>query len=535
MNFNNVSHFKRRLFATSVVLTLMVCPYGYSTMTEVVKPAEGEQSILVVLAEGEKSEESQSESNKQQAALKEEKKNAVAKERRKKSVAESLAEKELRRLAAELSLHDEKLKAQFIDLRSEYQRLKWENDLITERMTQGRLERTAKNIQVLQEHEEKIAELTRQKELLTGQLELVKIEKVSSQFQVIAEYEEKLGQLSREKALLSESLDRDKLERELALRDEQIKHEDSMLAVRRESDVLKEKIVLLMAKLEAQDVDSKLKIVKLENELTMMDVESRREQYADKKPLYFEEPLREDGTLVISDRRIALNGPITRGTADYVAERINFYNNKNSKYPIFMVIDASPGGSVLEGFRIIKSMQGSEAPVYVVVKSLAASMAATITAVADRSFTYPNAYFVHHQISTVFFGKMNLTQKKEFYDSSQKLWKRVATPIADKMGITTEEFIKKMYEHSTSGDWVEFGTEAKKLHWVDHVVDSIRETAQLKNPDMKATPEKELIEAKWSSKEVQLDEEGKPFTFLPRLFSHDHYYLYNPDTYYRVR
>ena len=103
--------------------------------------------------------------------------------------------------------------------------------------------------------------------------------------------------------------------------------------------------------------------------------------------------------MVISDRRIPLNGPITNETADYVTTRIHFFNNKDPKLPIFIVIDDSPGGSVMAGYRILKAMEGSDAPVHVVVKSFAASMAAAIATLAKHSYAYPNAVILHHQIS----------------------------------------------------------------------------------------------------------------------------------------
>src|SRR6202044_541256 len=92
-------------------------------------------------------------------------------------------------------------------------------------------------------------------------------------------------------------------------------------------------------------------------------------------------------------------------------DRIHYFNNKDESLPIFLVIDYSPGGSVMEGYRIVKAMQASKAPVHVVVKSYAASMAAVITTLAPHSYVYPNAVILHHQMSDMAWG--NLTQHKE--------------------------------------------------------------------------------------------------------------------------
>ena len=168
-----------------------------------------------------------------------------------------------------------------------------------------------------------------------------------------------------------------------------------------------------------------------------------------------------DGVLTISDRRIALNGPIWQETADYIAERIDYFNNQNREHPIFIVIDSSPGGSVMAGYKILKAMEGSAAPVYVVVKSYAASMAANILTQSKKSFAYPNAVILHHQILNGSFG--NLTVQKENVKEMEEWWKRLAAPVAAKMGISLDEFIKRMYENRSTGDWEEFGDNARKL------------------------------------------------------------------------
>jgi len=275
-----------------------------------------------------------------------------------------------------------------------------------------------------------------------------------------------------------------------------------------------------------------LKTSQLEAEILALETQKKRDAYANAKPVYLDNPLKGDGTLVISDRRIALNGPVTMHTADHVTTRINYFNNTANKKPIFIVIDASPGGSVMAGYRILKAMEGSDAPVYVVVKSFAASMAATICTLAEKSYAYPNAVILHHQISsTIMFANLNLTEQKEFYEESQQWWQRLAGPIAKKMGISTEELIKKMYAKTTSGDWTEFGTEAQKLKWVDHIVERIHETALLKNPD--AT--KPAVAKAYHGLTETADEKGKPCIYLPRLTPKDCYFLYNKDGYYRMK
>lgn len=194
-----------------------------------------------------------------------------------------------------------------------------------------------------------------------------------------------------------------------------------------------------------------------------------------------------DGILYISERRIDLNGAIQAGVADRIDRQLNYYNSLNTKLPIFLVIGNSPGGSVSEGNQILDSMRASQAPVYVVVKGSAASMAAAITTMAEKSFISPRGRIMHHQMSTGVSGNVS-----EIGDGAAELgewWVRFGTPIAKKMGLSSEqEFIKRMYEKRKSGDWEEFAQRARELHWVDYVAKVVETRSQSREEAMKEEP-----------------------------------------------
>lgn len=263
---------------------------------------------------------------------------------------------------------------------------------------------------------------------------------------------------------------------------------------------------------------------------TDLDLRAKKEQWkleANRDPEYPLEPFK-GGVLTVSDRRITLDGPIVTGVADAVTERIHYFNNKDETLPIFLVIDRSPGGSVMEGYRIVKAIQASKAPVHVVVKSYAASMAAVITTLAPHSYVYPNAVILHHQILSFSFG--NLTQQKEQLEILKEWYKRLAEPVAKKVGLSLDAFTKEMYKHSSDGDWQEFGDEAVRLKWADHVVHEIRETGFLKDPEEEKKDEKGKLAYGLAE---QTDSQGKRFMRLPRLQPYDAYWIDNSDGYYR--
>ena len=364
------------------------------------------------------------------------------------------------------------------------------------------------------------------------------------------ELAERRADFEREKLRLEEQ----KQKEEMRLGEERRKQEEQLLQLRLEGDRLLLESSVIKAKAEIQQAEQRMKEAEARAQIATMQAGMERQEieltannYANSKAQRLENPHQGD-TLVISDRRIALNGPISFETSDYISSRINYFNNKDAGLPIFIVIDNSPGGSVMAGYNILKSMESSQAPVYVVVKSFAASMAACIATCADRSFAYPNAVILHHQISSGSFG--NLTIQRENLQEIEEWWRRLAEPVALKMGLTTEEFIKRMYDQVSSGDWSEFGDKAVQLKWVDHVVKEIRETALVKSPDanrpgpalpvgpMPVPRPQTGLESSISSQSPfpeAIDEKGQPFTRLPRLAPKDFYYLYNPDGYFRMQ
>jgi len=198
------------------------------------------------------------------------------------------------------------------------------------------------------------------------------------------------------------------------------------------------------------------------------------------------EPLAE-GVLRISDRRIPFNGIVDETLAKFVCDRIAFYNALDKKAPIFIVIDRSPGGSVMSGYQILQAMESSQAPVYVVVKGYAASMAAIITTMAKRSYVYPQTVVLHHQASTSLSG--NQTQLEQQLKWS-KIWcERIFVKVANKMGITVDEFVAKMYAAVSTGDWKVLGTEAVKLKWVTNVCERMNEEGVNTTPAVPALAE----------------------------------------------
>ena len=323
-------------------------------------------------------------------------------------------------------------------------------------------------------------------------------------------------------------------------------HKTAMSILNQQREKLETEVSIAQYKLDQEEQQFRTIAVKLDYQAKLLqaevdqmkakkaryEAELQRTNYADTAPIYLKEPLQQDGTLIISDRRIELNGCISPWNANYIIDRIQYFNNKDASNPIFIVIESSPGGSVVAGSQILKAMENSQAPVYVVVQGFAASMAACIVTLADKSFAYPNAIILHHQPWT--FAQGNVRALKEGQEFLQEWWSRLGGRVANKMGISLKKLDELLYKKSANGDWEEFADHAKKLKWVDHTINGVKDSGirELPNAD-NYTPES-YYKKYWGNTHEAANATENGVTYLPLLDARDFYYLYNPNNRYQM-
>ena len=291
------------------------------------------------------------------------------------------------------------------------------------------------------------------------------------------------------------------------------------------------------AKLREAEIESKIARASQEFKLNTYNLKLTRArlQQGDRKiatevPKYLKNPL-VDGTLYISDRRIEFNGPVTDELAEYVVDRLHFFNNKNSEYPIFIVITNSPGGSVFAGYQILKAMESSKAPVCVVLKNFCASMAAIITTLAPESYCYSNSIILHHQASSSTSGNMSVMSEQL---ASTKYWVgRIFAPVCAKLGVSQEEFVKDMYANFSTGDWSVFGKEAVERKWINNVVDKMVETGIVLNDA--DVPGASGFIYNHTDLTQKSDDRGNVYYELPTLKTGDAWLMFDPENRYRAR
>lgn len=421
-------------------------------------------------------------------------------------------------LSAKADLRAKKLEAELADLKDEATRLKVQADIAKQRQVNELLK----------------MELEKQKLSAVASLEKARQEQAQADIKAELDAINTNMQLrdarnNRELAEMKAQVERLSTERQL----DKARNSKKYAVLEDQRDKLMLEMAVMQTQFQKQTIENNIKTNSIQtqlqiaqNELSLKNVEEQQKMQLDGKIDYRKNPFdNETGTLHISDRRIKLTGPIITGTADYICQRIHFFNNEARDQPIFIVIDNCPGGSVMQGYRIVKAIESSTAPVHVVVKSFAASMAAVITTLADHSYAYPNAIIMHHQMSSEVWG--NMTDIEQTVKTMKEWERRLAEPVSAKMGITTEAFKQQMYEHRKTGDWDEFADQAVKLHWVNNIVHELREEGTRKRPQ--GDPP-----MPWYYRLFMQDDKGDTYCKLPPLEPMDAYMIYNPKSFYRM-
>jgi len=457
--------------------------------------------------------------------------------------------KQQERLALEIGLRQQELAEELADAKDEITRLQTQQQL-AQLKQQGKLaELEAQKAQLdhdaqleAKRHEIEMAKLQRQIQELTLTKQHADLELQKALADAQAEKQRLDAGQALEQAQLADELAemaraRQRIEAEnqtttLKMAQENLAHEAAMATANRELATVELEIRKLTTQHNLEMQKAMLAHVATQQEVKALQTRlAQRAQRDDWRAETNKDVPRRaepfvDGVLYVSDRRIDLGEIILTGSASYIADRVHFYNNESTEDPIFVVIDDCTGGSALEGTRILKILESSEAPIHVVAKSYAASMAAIILSRAEHSYIMPDAFMMHHQMLSRHLG--NTTEMSEDLDEMQKWQARLLKPVATRMGLSVEQLIEKMYEQNSEGNWEVFGDQAVALKWVDHVATEVREEGIIRRPSG-APPEPWYF----SLFDFREDESGRPYVVLPRLRPYDVYFIHNPDNYYR--
>ena len=223
------------------------------------------------------------------------------------------------------------LSTEFPELRKQQEKLTLENGIAEQqvrktlaRLTAEKQKLELENAVSQQKFQAEIAGLQAEVEKLTKQADLL------TKGAAIKDAERK-ARLDAELADAREKLEKAKLTNDLASAE--------LAAKTRELTEREQELRVRAADLQVQRTEFDLQVAKLNNDLDLRVKRDLWKNRVNHDIQYTKEPFK-DGVLTISDRRIALNGPIWMDTANYIAERIDYFNNQSKEYPIFIVICA---------------------------------------------------------------------------------------------------------------------------------------------------------------------------------------------------
>ena len=131
-----------------------------------------------------------------------------------------------------------------------------------------------------------------------------------------------------------------------------------------------------------------------------------------------------DGNIYSEDNHIYFYSEVSKKTVFELNKEIRHVTQKmtevGKKYsidppPIYLHIN-SYGGSIFAAMSSVDIIKYNSVPIYSVIEGCAASAATLMSVVAKKRYIRPNAHMLIHQLSTVFWGKMD-----EFDDEMKNL------------------------------------------------------------------------------------------------------------------
>jgi ATP-dependent Clp protease protease subunit len=136
---------------------------------------------------------------------------------------------------------------------------------------------------------------------------------------------------------------------------------------------------------------------------------------------------------------VLLVDEVNTDTVNVAIERIRNFNNEFPGKPIYLLLD-SPGGSVLDGARLISTMQASKSPVNTVCLQICASMAAMILEYGKERYAVDRSIVMFHPASISGMISSELDKVVSRYQFLQRYVDKMDRYVAARSGSTYESF-----------------------------------------------------------------------------------------------
>lgn len=165
-----------------------------------------------------------------------------------------------------------------------------------------------------------------------------------------------------------------------------------------------------------------------------------------------------------TERVVGLIGEVSEFSANHVIDTLKTLD-KAENAQIYLIID-SPGGSVIDGYRIINQMKNTKSPLTCVVDMQAYSMAAIMLTYCKAVFMNPYGSIMHHSASFQISGSTEQVVSRVNWIVKQLT--EFDEEVAKNLNMTYAE-----YKAKTVKEWWLTAKEALEAKVVDRLLPSL--------------------------------------------------------------
>lgn len=177
-----------------------------------------------------------------------------------------------------------------------------------------------------------------------------------------------------------------------------------------------------------------------------------------------------------NDRAVLIKGEVEEYNMQYAIEELNKFAAE-SKKPVYLILN-SPGGSVLDGFELVNTMEVLEQKgikTICAIETMAYSMAAILAVYCQETYIHKFASIMHHEAAYGIRGsqsRINVRVKftNDYLDA-------LSTDIAKRLGMTPEDYRAKIHD-----EWWLTADQAVKAGLADGILNTITYTVKAPEP-----------------------------------------------------
>lgn len=170
-----------------------------------------------------------------------------------------------------------------------------------------------------------------------------------------------------------------------------------------------------------------------------VDTNRVEEQYQEPKETFSDKNVKIHDLNINKGHVVFLTTEVNANTADVVIQQIKEANRSFPEKPVYLFLD-SPGGSVIDGARIISAMQSSKVPVYTVCMQICASMAAMILEYGNERYAFDRSIIMFHPASIGSIVEGELDKIVSRFQFLQRYVNKMDRFTAKRAGIAYDDF-----------------------------------------------------------------------------------------------